>query len=74
MDEPTRGIDVGAKYDVYTIINDLAARGKGILLISSELPELLGMCDRIYVMNNGKIMDVLPAKETDQESIMHMLI
>jgi putative multiple sugar transport system ATP-binding protein len=74
MDEPTRGIDVGAKHDVYTIVNGLAAQGKGILFISSELPELLGVCDRIYVMNEGKILKDLPAKETDQEAIMHMLI
>jgi putative multiple sugar transport system ATP-binding protein len=48
LDEPTRGIDVGAKYEIYTIINQLAAEGKGILMISSEMPELLGICDRIY--------------------------
>ena len=74
MDEPTRGIDVGAKFDVYSIVNKLAAQKKGILFISSELPELLGVCDRIYVMNDGKIIGDLKAKETDQETIMHMLI
>ena len=55
LDEPTRGIDVGAKYEIYTIINQLASEGKGVLIISSELPELLGMCDRIYVMSEGKL-------------------
>ena len=53
LDEPTRGIDVGAKYEIYTIINELAAAGKAIIVISSEMPELLGMSDRIYVMNEG---------------------
>ena len=55
LDEPTRGIDVGAKYEIYTIINDLAAQGKGVIVISSEMPELLGICDRIYVMNEGPL-------------------
>ena len=62
LDEPTRGIDVGAKYEIYTIINDLAAAGKGVIVISSEMPELLGICDRIYVMNEGKLVDEMPAK------------
>lgn len=70
LDEPTRGIDVGAKYEIYTIINQLADEGKGILLISSEMPELLGMCDRIYVMNEGSIKGELAAAEATQESIM----
>ncbi|MCM3031770.1 MULTISPECIES: multiple monosaccharide ABC transporter ATP-binding protein [unclassified Niallia] len=70
LDEPTRGIDVGAKYEIYTIINQLAEEGKGILLISSEMPELLGMCDRIYVMNEGRIKGELEAAEATQESIM----
>lgn len=74
LDEPTRGIDVGAKYEIYTIINQLASEGKGILLISSELPEILGMCDRIYVMNEGKILGELNAKEASQEKIMAMII
>ena len=55
LDEPTRGIDVGAKFEIYTIIHRLAAEGKGVLVISSELPEVLGLCDRIYVMNAGRI-------------------
>ncbi|MGG4407242.1 multiple monosaccharide ABC transporter ATP-binding protein [Niallia taxi] len=70
LDEPTRGIDVGAKYEIYTIINQLADEGKGILLISSEMPELLGMCDRIYVMNEGSIKGELAAADATQESIM----
>ncbi|HVF25781.1 MAG TPA: multiple monosaccharide ABC transporter ATP-binding protein [Anaerolineales bacterium] len=70
LDEPTRGIDVGAKYEIYTIINRLASEGKGIILISSELPEILGMSDRIYVMRNGKIVGELPAAEASQEKIM----
>ena len=55
LDEPTRGIDVGAKYEIYTIIEEMAANGKAVCLISSELPEILGMCDRIYTMNEGRI-------------------
>ncbi len=70
LDEPTRGIDVGAKYEIYTIINDLAAQGKGVLVISSEMPELLGVCDRIYVMNEGRFVDEMPAKGASQEKIM----
>lgn len=74
LDEPTRGIDVGAKYEIYTIINQLAAEGKGILLISSELPEILGMCDRIYVMSEGKITGELSREEASQEKIMKHVI
>ena len=70
LDEPTRGIDVGAKYEIYTIINDLVAAGKGVIVISSEMPELLGICDRIYVMNEGRFVDEMPAKEASQEKIM----
>ena len=55
LDEPTRGIDVGAKYEIYTIINRLAEQGKGVIVISSELPELLGICDRIYTLAEGRI-------------------
>jgi putative multiple sugar transport system ATP-binding protein len=74
LDEPTRGIDVGAKYEIYTIINELAASGKGILFISSEMPELLGMCDRIIVMSEGRFAGELAASEASQEKIMHMFI
>ncbi len=74
LDEPTRGIDVGAKYEIYTIINRLAEEGKAIILISSELPEILGICDRIYVMRDGKIVGEMPAKEASQESIMKCIM
>ena len=70
LDEPTRGIDVGAKYEIYTIINELAEAGKGVIVISSEMPELLGICDRIYVMNEGRFVDEMPASEASQEKIM----
>ncbi|MDQ2821871.1 MAG: sugar ABC transporter ATP-binding protein [Pseudomonadota bacterium] len=74
LDEPSRGIDVGAKYEIYSIINALAAEGKGILMISSELPELLGMCDRIYVMNEGKWVAEFPKAEATQENIMRAIV
>ncbi len=74
LDEPTRGIDVGAKFEIYGIINDLSARGKGVVMISSELPELLGMCDRIYVMNEGALVDELSADEASQERIMSSIV
>ena len=74
LDEPTRGIDVGAKYEIYSIINQLAEKGKTILLISSELPEILGMCDRIYVMNEGRIVGELSAAEADQEAVMQLIM
>ena len=70
LDEPTRGIDVGAKYEIYCIINDLVAAGKSVIMISSELPEILGMSDRIYVMNEGRIAGELSREEATQESIM----
>lgn len=74
LDEPTRGIDVGAKYEIYTIINRLADEGKGIVVISSELPEILGICDRIYVMNKGKIIAELAGSEASQEKIMKCIM
>lgn len=74
LDEPTRGIDVGAKYEIYCIINQLAAEGKSILMISSELPELLGMCDRIYIMNEGKIVGEVSKEEATQELIMGQIL
>lgn len=70
LDEPTRGIDVGAKYEIYSVINELAENGKTILMISSEMPELLGMCDRIYVLNEGQIVGELTSEEASQENIM----
>ncbi len=74
LDEPTRGIDVGAKYEIYTIINKLADEGKGILVISSEMPELLGICDRIYVLNEGRIVGELAGHEASQEKIMRAIV
>ncbi|PSJ55856.1 multiple monosaccharide ABC transporter ATP-binding protein [Kumtagia ephedrae] len=74
LDEPTRGIDVGAKYEIYTIINRLAGEGKGILVISSEMPELLGICDRIYVLNEGRIVGELAGHEASQEKIMRAIV
>jgi len=70
LDEPTRGIDVGAKYEIYGIIQGLAAQGKGVILISSELPELLGLADRIYTVFEGAITDCIPAAEADPETLM----
>lgn len=74
LDEPTRGIDVGAKYEIYCIINDLVAAGKSVIMISSELPEVLGMSDRIYVMNEGKMVGELKAEEATQELIMSHIL
>jgi len=74
LDEPTRGIDVGAKYEIYTIINELAAEGKSIIVISSELPEILGICDRVYVMNEGRIAGELTKEEASQEKIMKCIM
>ncbi|SFB73772.1 multiple monosaccharide ABC transporter ATP-binding protein [Tropicimonas isoalkanivorans] len=74
LDEPTRGIDVNAKFEIYSIINDLAAEGKAIVFISSEMPELLGMCDRIYVMSEGRMAGELPVAEASQEKIMRMIV
>ncbi|HTG71249.1 MAG TPA: multiple monosaccharide ABC transporter ATP-binding protein [Candidatus Udaeobacter sp.] len=73
LDEPTRGIDVGAKYEIYTIINQLASEGKGVLIISSELPELLGMCDRIYVMSEGRLTGEVTRLEATQEHLMKLM-
>ena len=74
LDEPTRGIDVGAKYEIYCIINDLVAEGKSVIMISSELPEVLGMSDRIYVMNEGKMVGEMAGAEASQESIMSCIL
>ena len=70
LDEPTRGIDVGAKYDIYCLINKMVEDGKSVIMISSEMPELLGMCDRIYVMSEGRLAGELSAEEATQERIM----
>lgn len=74
LDEPTRGIDVGAKYEIYCIINDLVAAGKSVVMISSELPETIGMSDRIYIMNEGRFVGEVKASEATQESIMACII
>lgn len=73
LDEPTRGVDVGAKYEIYSIINELAASGKAILVISSELPEVLGICDRVYTLAEGRITGELPVAEADQERLMGLM-
>ncbi|MBT2552209.1 ATP-binding cassette domain-containing protein [Arthrobacter sp. ISL-5] len=73
LDEPTRGIDVGAKYEIYGIINELAAQGKAVIVISSELPELLGLSDRIYAISEGRITGEVPREEADQEVLMHYM-
>ncbi len=74
LDEPTRGIDVGAKFEIYGIINELSAQDKGVVMISSEMPELLGMCDRIYVMNEGALVGQLKAADASQEAIMQLIV
>jgi putative multiple sugar transport system ATP-binding protein len=74
LDEPTRGIDVGAKYEIYCIINELAEAGKGVVVISSEMPELLGICDRTYVMNDGAFVGEFAARDASQEKIMHAIM
>jgi putative multiple sugar transport system ATP-binding protein len=74
LDEPTRGIDVGAKFEIYTLMARLAEEGRGVLMISSELPELLGMCDRIYVMDQGRFVAELSAAEASQERILRAIV
>ena len=74
MDEPTRGIDVGAKYEIYCIINDLAKAGKSVIVISSELPEVIGMSDRIYIMNQAKVVGEMKAEDATQENIMACIV
>ncbi|MBQ7102759.1 MAG: ATP-binding cassette domain-containing protein, partial [Anaerotignum sp.] len=72
LDEPTRGIDVGAKYEIYQLIINLANEGKGVMVVSSEMPELLGICDRIMVMSNGHLAGILDIKDATQEEIMRL--
>ena len=74
LDEPTRGIDVGAKFEIYTLMAELAAAGKCVVMISSEMPELLGMCDRIYVMNEGRFVGEFAGHEASQEKIMRSIV
>ena len=73
LDEPTRGIDVGAKYEIYGIIQQLAQQGKGVIVISSELPELLGLSDRIYTIFEGSITGVLDKEQATQENLMRLM-
>ena len=74
LDEPTRGIDVGAKYEIYTIINSLAAQGKAVIVISSELPELIGLCDRIYTLNEGRLTGEVARADAKQETLMRYMM
>lgn len=72
LDEPTRGIDVGAKYEIYTIMMDLVKQGKSIIMISSEMPELLGVSDRVMVMCEGRVSGILSREEADQIKVMQL--
>lgn len=74
LDEPTRGIDVGAKYEIYTLMNRLVEEGMSIIMISSELPEVLGMSDRLYVMSGGSITGELSAEEADERKVVAMAV
>ena len=74
LDEPTRGIDVGAKYEIYEAINQLAKQGKAVIVISSEMPEIIGTCDRAYVLNEGQIAGELNHEELTQERIMKCIM
>ena len=74
MDEPTRGIDVGARYEIYKIMCDLAEQGVGIIMISSDLPEIIGICDRTLVMSEGRITGEIPREEFSQEHIMSFAV
>src|SRR4051812_31166959 len=74
LDEPTRGIDVGAKYEIYTIINALAAEGKAVIVISSELPELIGLCDRIYTLNGGRLTGEVSREDAKQKTLMRYMM
>jgi putative multiple sugar transport system ATP-binding protein len=74
LDEPTRGIDVGAKYEIYTLIAQLAAEGRSVIVISSEMPELLGITDRILVMNEGRFVAEMPTPQASQEAIMRAIM
>jgi putative multiple sugar transport system ATP-binding protein len=73
LDEPTRGIDVGAKYEIYKLVHQLADEGKAVIFISSELPEILGMTDRIYAICEGRISGEIATRDADQESLMRLM-
>ena len=70
LDEPTRGVDVNAKFEIYNVMNELAKKGMAIILVSSELPEIINMCDRVCVIKEGRLMKILSQKEMSQEEIM----
>ena len=70
LDEPTRGVDIGAKKEIYDVINDLAAKGVAVIMVSSELPEVLGMSDRIMVVREGEVSGIIDGKEADQAKVM----
>lgn len=72
LDEPTRGIDVGAKFEIYQLITELAKKGKGIIIVSSEMPELLGITDRILVMSNGEVAGIVNTRDTSQSEILRL--
>ena len=72
LDEPTRGVDVGAKYEIYRIMRDLTAQGHAIIMVSSEMPELLGMSDRIMVMCEGRLSGIMPGEGATQEEVMRL--
>lgn len=74
LDEPTRGIDVGAKYEIYCVINELARAGKAVIVISSEMPEIIGTCDRVYVISEGEIAGELQKDQLSQENIMKCIV
>lgn len=74
LDEPTRGIDVGAKFEIYQLIQKIAKEGKAVVMVSSELPELLGICDRILVLKEGRLAGEISAEEASQEKIMSVIV
>ncbi len=74
MDEPTRGIDVGAKFEIYKLIKDLTKQGKSVIIVSPELEELIGLCNRIYIIYEGMIMDTVEGERKRQEVIIHSLL
>ena len=74
LDEPTRGIDIGAKFEVYTLIHELAQQGKAVILVSPEMEELIGLCNRIYIMYEGQIMDMVEGERKTQEVIINSLL
>ena len=74
LDEPPRGIDIGAKFEIYTLIHELAQQGKAVILVSPEMEELIGLCNRIYIMYEGQIMDMVEGERKTQEVIINSLL